>query len=247
MKPVFIFDFGGVIVQDTHEVMFGDLFKTYKNQIVDEEEKHNATLQFQELHQTGSKLFNLYKVADEKCLHEIDFWNGILAQHSSFIHTLFYKSNFIKKEDLITPELLSTHLKKNYLISNKKVLEFVRHLKSKNYTIGVLSNHVAEWFDYILKTQFPHPLHEYFDEKLIFMSYHLKLAKPDKKCFDHVQMRVLEYLKSEKEDVQLILIDDKKRNTEAVEKNCMNWKGVVFDFRTMDPECLPELLAPFLQ
>lgn len=127
-----------------------------------------------------------------------------------------YWDNFLKASKI--SEKLKKGLKKKVrssLYPLEHAPRLVKLLKN-HYKLAILSNHAKEWSEY-MKQKFD--LFQSFDQ-MIF-SCDVGFRKPDPRIYE----TALNKLKCDPEEC--ILIDDKKRNTDAAEK--LGIKGIIFE------------------
>jgi len=128
---------------------------------------------------------------------ESDFWN-----------TLRRKTRIKGDNALLTHELMSR------FVLNDRMIDLVKKLKSKNLTVGILSDQ-TDWLD---KLNARFDFFKYFDN--VFNSYHLGKGKRDISLFDDIAG----FLKTPPD--RILFIDDDSGNIErAIQKG---WKAILY-------------------
>ena len=128
---------------------------------------------------------------------ESDFWN-----------TLRRKTGIKGDNASLTNELMSR------FVLNDRMIDLVKKLKSKNLTVGILSDQ-TDWLD---KLNARFDFFKYFDN--VFNSYHLGKGKRDISLFDDIAG----FLKTPPD--RILFIDDDSGNIERARQK--GWKAILY-------------------
>ena len=115
----------------------------------------------------------------------------------------------------ISKDELKEYIRENLNVPVQGTMEIIKKLK-KNYNIILLSDHIVEWVDYILKNN---PELSVFDKK--YFSYEYGKLKVDEGIFEYI----LEDAKINSEET--IFIDDTKAN--IISANKIGLRAILFE------------------
>ena len=154
----------------------------------------------------GLDIDNLIQTAADT-IYETGYITG-KASESDFWNTLRRKTGIKGDNTLLTHELMSR------FVLNDRMIDLVKKLKSKNLTVGILSDQ-TDWLD---KLNARFDFFKYFDN--VFNSYHLGKGKRDISLFDDIAG----FLKTPPD--RILFIDDDSGNTERARQK--GWKAILY-------------------
>ena len=103
----------------------------------------------------------------------------------------------------------------DFLGFRPEVYELIKHLKKREYKLGLLSNHIEDWLEEIIEN---HKLDEIFD--VIVTSYKSGVAKPDISIFNEIVEKL------EVNPNECVYIDDMEKNIPPAKK--LGMKTILF-------------------
>jgi len=109
-------------------------------------------------------------------------------------------------------------------------------LSKEGYTVGIISNHSAFWFDYIVRRF--HFADVFSQSSIVIPSCNVKFAKPSIDIFKIAFERLRETNRSVTDASEVLFIDDKSANVDAARK--FGFRGILFSNETDDKKRLVE-------
>lgn len=223
-----MFDVGGVLADDTYNVLLDTLF--VQCEPWPSEEVRSLA---QDVMRLARDQFALYKVDGD--MGENRFWDGLLEEqgHAPVWDRIFEVSCAELVQGTLEEkrEYLKELLRERCFRCFGPVIELARRLKSRHYLVGILSNHSREWYNEMSAQYGLDDLCTCREMACVSFQDDIRSGKPDAECF-RAMIRRLCGVQAVRERLQLqdeldmaeqcervashvVFIDDKLRNVEA--------------------------------